>query len=206
MEETLKRFTEQLASTAPTPGGGGAAALMGALAASLGAMASRISVGRKADPERAERLAGSAERCEALRLRFLEQIEADATAFRPLSAAYKLPKDTPGREETLRAASLMACSAALELLRLCRKTAELLSAMFPDVGALLLSDVGCAAASCRAAVLSAAYNVYINTKPYPEDPEAQGLNRLTESLLQESLETLEGIELRVLMDLRNEEV
>lgn len=206
MDESLLSFTAALASSAPTPGGGGAAALMGALAASLGTMASRISAGRKTDPERAERLAVSAERCEALRLRFLEQIEADAAVFRPLSAAYKLPKDAPGREETLRAASLMACSAALELLRLCRKSAELLSALLQDVGALLLSDVGCAAAACRAAVLSAAYNVYINTRPYPEDPEAQGLNRLTESLLQESLETLEGIELRVLMDLRNEEI
>ena len=103
MDESILTFTEVLASTAPTPGGGGAAALMGALAASLGAMASRLSAGRKSAAERSARLNEAAERCEELRLRFLEQIAADEAAFLPLAAAYKLPKDEPERAETLSA-------------------------------------------------------------------------------------------------------
>ena len=205
MDESLLNFTEALASSAPTPGGGGAAALMGALAASLGAMASRLSAGRRAAAENAEELGGITESCGALRLRFLEQIEADAAAFLPLAAAYKLPKDRPDRAEVLRSASLGACAAAAELLFLCARTTALLARLRELAGPLLLSDVGCAAAACRAALLSAAFNIYVNTGPYPDEPEAKGLEATAETLLQENLPLLEEIELRVLRDLRKEE-
>ena len=176
MNESLLDFTGALASSAPTPGGGGAAALMGSLAASLGAMCARLSAGRRR-AEGTEELDGITAACEELRLRFLEQIEADAEAFRPLAAAYRLPKEQPDRAQRLRTLA----------------------------GALLQSDVGCAAAACRAALLSAAYNIYVNTRPYPDEPEARSLERTAEAALQECLPTLEEIELRVLMDLRNEE-
>lgn len=205
MDESLRNFTGALASAAPTPGGGGAAALMGSLAASLGAMASRLSAGRKAAAENAEELGGITAACEELRLRFLEQIEADAAAFLPLVAAYKLPKEQPDRAEILRKASLGACSAAAALLCLCSRTTALLRRLRDIAGPLLQSDVGCAAAACRAALLSAAYNIYVNIRPYPEESEAQGLERTAEAVLQESLPLLEEIEMRVLMDLRNEE-
>ena len=205
MDESLLNFTEALASAAPAPGGGGAAALMGSLAASLGAMASRLSAGRKAAAENAEELNGIAAECESLRLRFLEQIAADEAAFLPLAAAYKLSKEQPDRAETLRRASLGACSAAAELLFLCSRTAPLLYRLRELAGPLLLSDVGCAASACRAALLSAAFNIYVNTKPYPEDAEAQSLTKTAEALLGETLPPLEEIEMRALMDLRNEE-
>lgn len=204
MEQGLIRFTEALASTAPTPGGGGAAALMGALAASLGRMASQLSVGKKTETERAERLREIAERCETLRRSFLEQIDADEAAFLPLSRAYRLPKETPERAETLRRASLDACAAAEEMLRLCARTASLLTRLREQVSPLLLSDVGCAAAACRAALLCAAMNVYVNTRGYPEDEGAQRLDGAAERALLESLPQLEDVELRVLMQLRDE--
>ena len=193
-----------LASSAPTPGGGGAAALMGSLAASLGAMCARLSAGRRR-AEGTEELDGITAACEELRLRFLEQIEADAEAFRPLAAAYRLPKEQPDRAEILRRSSIGACTAAAEMLFLCVRTTEQLQRLRTLAGALLQSDVGCAAAACRAALLSAAYNIYVNTRPYPDEPEARSLERTAEAALQECLPTLEEIELRVLMDLRNEE-
>ena len=205
MTENLLDFTEALASTAPTPGGGGAAALEGALGASLGAMAAGLSAGRKGDEARRLELEELGKTCGELRLRFLAQIDADACVFLPLSRAYRLPKDTPGREETLRRASLEACAAALEMLRLCARTAGLLTRLYEKASPLLLSDVGCAASACRASLISAAMNVFVNTKPYPEDPEAQSIALLADGLLQESLPKLEEIELQVLMRLRNEE-
>lgn len=204
MNESLLDFTGALASSAPTPGGGGAAALMGSLAASLGAMCARLSAGRRR-AEGTEELDGITAACEELRLRFLEQIEADAEAFRPLAAAYRLPKEQPDRAEILRRSSIGACAAAAEMLFLCVRTTEQLQRLRTLAGALLQSDVGCAAAACRAALLSAAYNIYVNTRPYPDEPEARSLERTAEAALQECLPTLEEIELRVLMDLRNEE-
>lgn len=202
MDESLYRFTEALASAAPTPGGGGAAAVMGALAASLGAMSARLSAPRKACAEFAEELGRMTEHCEALRLRFLEQIEADAAAFLPLAAAYKLPKEAPGRAETLEKHALDACSAVTEMLLLCADTATLLRRLLDCASPLMLSDVGCAAAACRAALLSASYNVFVNTKAYEESERAQSLNAAAEGVLREALPKLEEIELQVLLRLR----
>ena len=206
MDQGLSEFTEALASTAPTPGGGGAAALMGALSASLGAMAARLSAGKHTDAERAQALEALAENCDKLRARFLEQIEADAAAFLPLSQAYRLPKNDPMREETLLRASFGACSAAIEMLSLCARTADALTELRQCASRLMLSDVGCAAAACRAALLCAAMNVFVNTRSYSEEPEAAALNRTAEAVLQDSLPKLEEIELQVLLQLRNEEI
>ena len=205
MDESLLTFTGALASSAPTPGGGGAAALMGSLAASLGAMAARLSAGKKACAENAAALEAIVSDCEALRLDFLGQIEADAAAFLPLAAAYRIPREEPGRAEKLRRASLEACAAAEEMLRLSLRTAELLTRLKAMASRLLLSDVGCAAAACRAALLCAAYNVFVNTRAWPGDPEAQKRNALAETALEQGLALLEEIEVGVLLELRNEE-
>ena len=78
-------FTEQVTSKAPTPGGGGVAALIGALAAALGSMATNLTIGKKKYlPFEAEHRMMIAE-ANVLRLRFLELIDADAAAFEPLS-------------------------------------------------------------------------------------------------------------------------
>ena len=179
--------------------------MMGSLAAALGAMAARLSAARGACAKNREELERITARCEALRLRFLEQIAADAAAFSPLAAAYRIPKEQPGRAEQLREASFGACAAAVEMLRLCSDTAALLQRLKDCASPLLLSDVGCAAAACRAALLSAAYNVFVNTKPYPDEERALRLNGTAEALLQESLPKLEDVELQVLLGLRNEE-
>lgn len=156
-------FTAALASDAPVPGGGGAAALCGALAAALAAMAVRItahSPRRQADAPALADLAAGAER---LRTALLALIDADAAGFAPLAAAYAVPKGDPSRQTVLAAASEAACRAPLEMLRKCRETAELLQRAFVQTNKLLLSDVGCAAALCRAALTAAAMNVFVNT-------------------------------------------
>ena len=178
-------FTAELASAAPVPGGGGAAALLGALSASLCAMAARLSAARAKDPLVGGALAEAGERAERLRLRQLELIDADAEAFLPLARAYVLPRETPGRAETLRQLSLKASETPLEMLRLCAEAIQLLELLLDGASSLLLSDVGCAAAVCRAAVDCAAMNVLVNTRLYRDDPQAREYERETEALQEE---------------------
>ena len=166
-------FTAALASSAPTPGGGGAAALCGALSAALCAMASRLTAGKKQYAECAEELGDIAERCDALRENLLALIDEDAKNFAPLAAAYKLPKDDPQSAETLRLATLNACRAPLCMLRCAGETVELLERARKICSPLLLSDVGCGAALARAALQSAAMNVRVNTRSLKDDPEAK---------------------------------
>lgn len=186
-------FASLLASDAPVPGGGGAAALAGALAVSLGAMAGRLSAGRKKQEEERLALEERIEIADALRQRLIALIDWDAAGFAPLAQAYSLPKDDPERKEKLRAASLRACEAPIEMLRCCGETARLLAELRERVSPLLLSDVGCAAALCRGALEAAAMNVWVNTRSLAEDPEARALNAEVRRILAAALPAAEEV-------------
>ena len=186
-------FACALASAEPVPGGGGAAALTGVLAASLGAMAARISAPRKKDPTQKDALEERVHLADAMRQRLLGLIDRDAAGFAPLAAAYAIPKDDPARPEKLRKASLMACLAPMEMLRCCGDTARLLEELSGLVSPLLLSDVGCAAALCRGALQSAAMNVWVNTRGLKGDPEAEDLNGQVRAVLEEALPKTEAV-------------
>lgn len=186
-------FASLLASDAPVPGGGGAAALAGAMGVSLGAMAGRLSAGRKKTEEEREALEERIEIADALRQRLLSLIDWDAAGFEPLARAYSLPKDDPDRKTKLRDASLRACEAPMEMLRCCGETARLLGELRDRVSPLLLSDVGCAAALCRGALEAAAMNVWVNTRGFPEDNEARALNDEVRRILEEALPAAEEV-------------
>ena len=186
-------FAYALASSEPVPGGGGAAALTGVLAASLGAMAARISAPRKKDADAKETLEERVQLADALRQRLLSLIDWDAAGFAPLAAAYAIPKEDPQRQKKLREASIAACMAPVEMLRCCGETAQLLEELADLVSPLLLSDVGCAAALCRGALESAAMNVWVNTRGLKGDPEAEGLNGQVRAILEEALPKTEAV-------------
>ena len=98
---TLEEFTAVLASPAPVPGGGGASALVGAIGIALGDMVGELTVGKKKYEDVEDEIKACMERAQSLRVRLLDCIQKDAEAFEPLSKAYGIPKDAPGREETL---------------------------------------------------------------------------------------------------------
>ena len=85
MEKNVDRFLERLASSAPTPGGGGAAALCGALGIALGNMVGSLTLGKKKYADVQEDITALNSRAEALRADFVALIDADAEAFAPLS-------------------------------------------------------------------------------------------------------------------------
>ena len=165
-------FTSALASAAPTPGGGGAGALCGALAASLCSMAASLTAGRKKYADRSALFSEIAARAEELRKRLVLLIQEDADHFAPLAAAYSLPKDAPDTAAVLRAATLGACEAPLEMLRCACAVTELLEQARLLASPLLISDVGCGAALARAAIDCAAMNVLVNTRTLPDDEES----------------------------------
>lgn len=189
----LETFTARLASPAPIPGGGGAAALMGALAAALCAMAVSITAGRKRYAGRADSLRALAGRVEELRRELLELIDRDAAGFAPLSRAYALPKGEPDTAAALREASLAACEAPRQMLLACRETLGLLEAARERVSPLLLSDIGCAAAVCRAAMEAAALNIFVNTRSLRGDKAAEALTQEARETLDICLPRLEAL-------------
>ncbi len=91
-------FLSQLASKAPAPGGGGAAALVGAAGVALGNMVGDLTTGKKKYAAVEEEILALNARAEALRKRLEALVQADADAFTPLAAAYGLPRETPEQQ------------------------------------------------------------------------------------------------------------
>ena len=184
MEKNVDKFLETLASSAPTPGGGGAAALCGAVGVALGNMVGNLTLGKKKYAEVQEDIAALNAKAESLREDFLALIDADAEAFEPLSKAYGIPKDEPARGEVMEAALLAAVQPPLEIMRKCVKALELIADYAAKGSALAISDAGCAAAITRAACEAAALNVFVNTKPMRDREKAGEINREANELLQ----------------------
>lgn len=184
MEKNIDKFLEALASSAPTPGGGGAAALCGALGIALGNMVGSLTLGKKKYADVQEDITALNSRAEALRADFAALIDADAEAFAPLSRAYSIPKDAPGRDEIMESALLRAAEPPLEIMRKCAEALDVIADYAAKGSALAISDAGCAAALCGAALQAAALNVRINTKSMKNRAAAEEIDAETDELLQ----------------------
>lgn len=187
---SLGGFTEKLASSAPTPGGGGAAAMCAALSVSLCSMAANLTIGKKKFAGFEDDHRRIIDDCEALRKRSLRLIDLDAELFAPLSELYSMPKGSENYAERLKEATLNAAKAPMMILELCADAAILLTEMREKCSALLLSDIGCAAALCNAAAACAAMNVYVNTRTLKGDTIADGMSENTARLLSEVSEKM----------------
>ena len=176
MEKNIDKFLEALASSAPTPGGGGAAALCGALGIALGNMVGSLTLGKKKYADVQEDIAALNSRAEALRADFVALIDADAAAFAPLSRAYGIPKDDPARAEIMEAALKRATEPPLEIMRRCAAALDVIADYAAKGSALAISDAGCAAALAIAAMKAAALNVRINTKSMADREAADKMN------------------------------
>ena len=176
MDRSCREFVAALASNAPTPGGGGAAALVGAVGTALGNMVGALTVGKKRYAGVEEEIRALMAECDSLQSALLDQVAADAECFAPLARAYSIPKDDPDREAALEEATLNACTAPLEIMRLCARAIEC-AAQFAEKGSrLALSDAGCAAILCKAALQAASLNVFINTGALRDRTAADELN------------------------------
>ena len=182
---TLTDFAETLASKAPVPGGGGASALAGALGAALGAMVGELTVGKPKYAAVEDRMRDLTSRAKTLSGELLAMIDADAEAFKPLSLAYSIPRDDPGREAELERCLRLAAEAPLQILRLCCQAVELMECFAAMGSVLAVSDAATGAALCRGALYGAAVNVKVNTKAMKDRAYAGRIDGETDRLLDE---------------------
>ncbi len=181
--ESCRAFVEVLASSAPAPGGGGAAALVGAIGTALGNMVGSLTVGKKkyADVE-AEIIALKAS-CDALQKQLLDQVEADEVNFLPLAKAYGIPKDDPNRDKVMEEATIIACGTPMKIMELCCQALDCIAVFAAKGSRLAVSDAGCGAVCCKAALQAASLNVFINTKSLKNRDTAEALNAKANAML-----------------------
>ena len=166
--ESCRRFVEVLASDAPAPGGGGAAALVGAIGTALGNMVGSLTVGKKKYADVEAEIIALKEKCDKLQTELLDQVPADAEGFIPLSKAYGIPKDDPSRPEIMEKATITACQVPMHIMELCCESIEAISVFAAKGSRLAVSDAGCGAAIVKSALQAASLNVFINTKTLPK--------------------------------------
>jgi Methenyl tetrahydrofolate cyclohydrolase len=186
MDYTLsscREFVEVLASNAPAPGGGGAAALVGAVGTALGNMVGSLTVGKKKYAAVEEEIIALKAKCDALQTALLDQVPADAVAFEPLAKAYGIPKDDPNRDKVLEEATIVACGVPMRIMELCCEAIEYIKVFAEKGSRLAVSDAGCGAVCCKAALQAASLNVFINTKSLKNRETAEEMNAKTNGML-----------------------
>ena len=181
--ESCRRFVEVLASDAPAPGGGGAAALVGAIGTALGNMVGSLTVGKKKYADVQDEIIALKAKCDALQTELLNQVEADEVNFLPLAKAYGIPKDDPNRDKVMEEATIIACSTPMKIMELCCQAMEYVSVFAAKGSRLAVSDAGCAAVCCKAALQAASLNVFINTKSLKNREVAEDMNRRANGML-----------------------
>lgn len=174
--ESCRKFVEVLASDAPAPGGGGAAALVGAIGTALGNMVGSLTVGKKKYADVEAEIIALQGKCSALQKELLDQVEADEKGFVPLAKAYGIPKDDPARAETLEKATVTACQVPVRIMELCCEAMEAIVVFAAKGSRLAVSDAGCAAVCVKAALQAASLNVFINTKTLKDRALAEEMN------------------------------
>ena len=185
MENSCIEFADALAAKVSVPGGGGAAAYVGALGVALCSMVGNFTAGKEkfaAVEDDVQRMLADGE---AIRTKLIDLVAADAEAFFPLSKAYGIPKDDPTRAEVLEEATKNAIVAPVEMMREICKAIELLEEMGEKGSKMLISDVGCGALLCRAALEAASMNVFINTGSLTDRAYADEINAKCNGMLDE---------------------
>jgi formiminotetrahydrofolate cyclodeaminase len=126
-------------------------------------------------------------KCDKLQQELLTLIERDAEVFEPLSKAYGMPRET--EEEKAEKARVMeivlkeACSVPMEIMEKCCEAIDVIEEFAAKGSALAISDAGVGVVFCKAALLGASLNVYINTKSMADKEYAASLNEKADKMI-----------------------
>jgi formiminotetrahydrofolate cyclodeaminase len=184
MKLTERTFVDLLAafrSAAPTPGGGSASALSGAIGAALLAMVGAMPKHRAASEEDVDRLQAAATQSTRLSDRLAELIDRDAAAYDMVVAAYRLPKESPqdklARAERIQQAVRGAIDVPLDVMRHCAEAIEAAAVVAAFGNPNAASDVGVALELLLAGERGARLNVEINLGSVKDAASAESIRR-----------------------------
>jgi methenyltetrahydrofolate cyclohydrolase len=163
---SLRELLDALASAVPAPGGGSAAALAGAIGASLLLMAVGIRRSRSKGAAELPELTDAADRLQALKPAFAALIDRDAAAYAAVIAARRLPvsddESRTRRRAALASAMRTATDAPLETMRACRRALHAAPSVAAHSTTSTRGDVGVAIELLRAAVRGAGFTIDAN--------------------------------------------
>ncbi len=186
-KEPCTEFIEKLGSKDAAPGGGGASAFVGSVAAALANMVACLTVGKKRYAHVESEMYRYKAKCDILQKELLALVDRDAEVVQPLSEAYRMPADTAEekkqRKKAMESARKEACTIPLEIMEKCAEALEIIREVADKGAVSAVSDAGVAALCCKAAIQGAALNVYINTQSMTSRKYAEEQNARVDELL-----------------------
>ena len=187
-DQTVQSFLDQLASKASTPGGGSAAAVMGATSAALTSMVCNLTIGKKGYESVQDDMQALLAKSEALREQMTAMIKADVDVFNRVMASYGMAKDTDPqkakRSAEIQAALKVATDVPLDCARACAEAIALSRVAAEKGNTNVVSDAGVAVMAAHGALKSAALNVYINIGSIKDKDFADNRQAALEEILQ----------------------
>ena len=196
-QDTIGGWIAQLSSHAPTPGGGGASALAGALGAALGQMVANLTVGKKRYADVEGEVREGLRRLEGLQADLLALADRDAAVFAPLARAYRMPEETEKqravKEQVMQECLISASEVPLEIMEKAFGALDTLDFLEKKGSRMAASDVGVAAQFIRASLAGAVMNVYINTKSMKDRSLAKKYQEKADRLLLEGTKRADEI-------------
>ncbi|MEC7876167.1 MAG: cyclodeaminase/cyclohydrolase family protein [Pseudomonadota bacterium] len=184
---TIQTFLDELASKASTPGGGGGAAVNGAIGAALISMVANFTIGKKGYEDVQDEFNRILTQSEDLRAKLTDAIKDDVDVFNRVMAAYGMPKESEGekklRTEGIQSALKEATDVPLTCAKLCRQVIDLSQSAAEKGNTNVISDAGVALLAGYAGLRSAALNVYINIGGIKDKEFADGRRQQLEALL-----------------------
>lgn len=190
---TIQTFLDELASKTSTPGGGGAAAVSGAMGAALISMVANFTIGKKGCEDVEDDCKEILDKSEQLRSDLTDAINDDVTVFNRVMASYRMPKDTDeekaARSTEIQAALKEATDIPLQCAKLCREVVNLSQPIADKGNNNVISDAGVAVLAGYAGLRSAALNVYINIGGIKDKEFADDRRQQLETLL-DGMDTL----------------
>lgn len=202
---TLTAYADLLASDAPAPGGGSAAALSGAQGAGLSAMVCALTIGKKGYEDHQELATESQTKLLALNAKFVDIIDRDTEAFNAVSAVFSMPKETDdqkaARKEAMQSALKGCTKTPFEMMEFAMEGLAITSAVVGKSNSNAASDLGVAALSLKAAIQGAWLNVLINLGGIKDEAFVEEYRKNGEALLAKGLPLADEIYETVLKSL-----
>jgi formiminotetrahydrofolate cyclodeaminase len=196
-QSSVEKFLDELASAAPTPGGGSAAAIMGAMGAALISMVCNVTLGKKGQESAAAEMQAVRTESEKLRAQLTAMVADDVAAFDALMTAYRLPKSSEDEKARRAAAIQHSLRGATETPLACARACAEVIALSRRAGehgyAGVISDAGVGVLAANTALRSAALNVYINAPSLKDRAFADQAVAEMDRMLEACAETTETV-------------
>ena len=202
VDKNCVEFIDILSSKEPVPGGGGAAALVGAVGVALGNMVSNLTIGKKKYKEYEDLIRELLVEAKEIERELIDMIDEDAKCFMPLSQTYGLPTSTEEereyKAERMDVVLKEACKVPYKAALACDRAIKIHRELVNKTSRLVISDIGVGVQCLRACLLGSHLNVKINTRDMRDREYAEKISKEINEIVNKGIKICDEVYERVI--------